>query len=73
MNTKVNSYCLIGNDQMLISDLPTHLTVKKLAGEDDIQCLLCDSSKKFKLKDMRNHVGKHILFDFRNLVQFSPL
>jgi hypothetical protein len=62
-----------GNDCLLISDLPAHLTVKKLAGEDEIECHLCQSSKKLKLKDMRGHVGKHILFKYRNLEQFSTL
>ena len=65
----------LGNDHLLISDLPVHLTVKKLTGEDEIECLLChnETSKKFKLKDMRSHVGKHILFEFRNIAQFSTL
>lgn len=40
-------------------DLPAHLTVTKLTADDIIECRLCE--KKMKLRDMRNHVGKHIL------------
>ena len=46
-------------------DLPAHLTVTKLTADNIIECRLCE--KKMKLRDMRNHVGKHILLAMRNV------
>ena len=46
-------------------DLPAHLTITKLTADDIIECRLC--AKKMKLRDMRNHVGKHVLFAMRNI------
>jgi hypothetical protein len=48
-----------------ITDLPAHLTVIKLQGDEQVECHFCNASTK--LKDMRNHVGKHILCAFRGV------
>jgi hypothetical protein len=48
-----------------VVDLPAHLTVTKLTADDIVECCLC--VKKMKLRDMRNHVGKHILLVMRNI------
>ena len=50
---------------LLVPDLPAHLTITKLKADDVIECHRCE--KQFKLCDMRNHVGKHILFAMQNI------
>jgi len=39
--------------------LPAYLTAIKLTGKDRIECSLCGAA--LALKDMHNHMGKHIL------------
>jgi hypothetical protein len=56
-----------------VLDLPAHLTVEKLGGDTVIECCVCP--KEMKLRDMRNHVGKHILFALRGVdenVELKP-
>lgn len=47
------------------NDLPPQLNIVKIDGKVDVKCYLC--SKVFQLKDMRNHVGIHLLKAFRQL------
>jgi hypothetical protein len=56
---------------LLVTALPAYLTVKRLEADDEVECFLC--IKKLKLKDMRKHVGKHILFAFRGIPDPLPL
>jgi hypothetical protein len=56
---------------LLITDLPAHLTAKKLDGDDQVECFMCD--KRLRLKNMRKHVGQHILFAFRGMSDKLPL
>jgi hypothetical protein len=55
----------------MITDLPVHLTVKKLDGDDLVDCFLC--VKQLKLRNMRRHVGQHILFAFRGIADKASL
>jgi len=48
-----------------VVDLPSYLTVNKLGGETVVECCLC--GEKMKLRDMRNHVGRHILLALRDI------
>ena len=43
-------------------DLPPQLNTIKLDGKAEVKCYLC--SKVIHLKDMRNHVGVHLLKAF---------
>jgi len=61
----VNNTSLSGNDTLLVVELPAHLTVVKLKGDQKIDCLLC--GEKRSLKDMRSHVGQHVLFAMRDI------
>ena len=56
-----------GEPQYFISkeNLPSQLNIVKLDGKEKVDCYLC--GKTFYLKDMRNHVGFHILKAFRQL------
>ena len=56
-----------GEPQYFLSknDLPSQLNIIKLDGKTEVKCYLC--SKVFHLKDMRNHVGIHLLKAFRQL------
>ena len=53
------------HDTLLIVELPAHLTVIKLKGDTKIQCLLCGAERY--LKDMRSHMGQHVLFSMRGV------
>ena len=44
---------------MTVVELPAYLTAIKLTGEDRVECSLCGAA--LALKDMHNHMGKHIL------------
>ena len=50
---------------LLVPNIPVHLTVKKFEGHETVECYFCTT--KTKLKDMRNHVGRHILCAFRDV------
>jgi len=50
---------ILGNECLHITDLPAHLTVETLSADDEVQCHFCTQSTK--LKNMRNHVGKHTI------------
>jgi hypothetical protein len=63
----------IDNPCLLVTDLPEHLTVKKLDGDDEVECFLCAKPKKLKLRDMRKHVGKHVLLAFRDISEHSSI
>lgn len=56
-----------GEPQYFLSkkDLPPQLNIVKLDGKTEVKCYLC--SKVFHLKDMRNHVGIHLLKAFRQV------
>jgi hypothetical protein len=55
----------LDKESFVILDLPAHLTITKLSGDTTIRCHLC--GKEVKLKDMRNHVGRHIIFALRGV------
>ncbi|KAJ8516432.1 hypothetical protein ONZ45_g6259 [Pleurotus djamor] len=52
-----------GDLALRIESPPPILVTRKLAPEEAVRCMLC--GKELKLKDMRNHVGHHILRHFR--------
>ena len=56
-----------GESQYLLSkeDLPPQLNIVKLDGKAEVKCYLC--SRVFLLKDMRNHVGVHLLKAFHQV------
>jgi hypothetical protein len=58
-------YCDInGEESLLVKDIPDSLfSKKKHSGKDIIPCLLC--GEEMALKDMRKHVGGHILRTLR--------
>jgi len=58
---------------LMVVELPAYLTAVKLTGDNKIECTLCRD--KLLLKDMRNHVGKHVLFSLRGTdenINFKP-
>ena len=56
-----------GDPQYFLSkeDLPPQLNIVKLDGKAEIKCYLC--ARTSLLKDMRNHVGVHLLKAFRQV------
>ncbi|TFY57754.1 hypothetical protein EVJ58_g6829 [Rhodofomes roseus] len=60
----------IGNDMFTILDVPTWLTIEKKAGSDVVPCLICGS--KEAVKNMRNHIGRHILYSMRGIHENVP-
>jgi len=55
-----------GNESLIIEDVPDSLIPRqKLSGKDKVPCLLC-GQKEITVKDMRKHVGGHILRDIRD-------
>lgn len=54
---------LSGNKHLFVTSLPVHLTISKHAGDDQVECLLCN--KKTKVKNLRKHVGRHLLRNLR--------
>ena len=61
---------LVGNEMFTILDVPTWLTIEKKTGSDVAPCLICGS--KEAVKNMRNHVGHHILYAMRGVVGKAP-
>lgn len=61
---------LVGNEMFTILDVPTWLTIEKKTGSDVVPCLICGS--KEAVKNMRNHVGRHILYVMRGVVEKAP-
>jgi hypothetical protein len=54
---------------MYVKNLPGYLAVVKKGGDEEVPCKICEA--KFKIKNMRNHVGRHILWALRG--QTEPL
>ena len=50
---------LSDEQSLLVTNLSEHLNVKKLDGNSLVECYFCATSTE--LKDLRNHVAKHIL------------
>jgi hypothetical protein len=46
------------------SALPPHLSFDALNPDTFTECPLC--ARKLRIRDLRNHVGKHIILDLRN-------
>ena len=54
---------------ILSSDIPAALNTVKLAGKERRPCLFCGET--FRISEMRNHVGAHILKAQRGVADFS--
>jgi hypothetical protein len=55
----------LDKESFTVLDLPAHLTVTKLTGDTAVKCHLC--GKEMKLKEMRSHVGRHIIVALRGV------
>ena len=65
-NSALPYHDINGNESLMVEDVPNVLTLRqKLSGKDKVPCLLC-GQKEISLKDMRKHVGGHILRDLRD-------
>ncbi|KAF9457045.1 hypothetical protein BDZ94DRAFT_1228616 [Collybia nuda] len=62
---------LAGDKCLYVKDLPQNVNITKKGAEDNIDCYLCE--KSLKLKDMRKHVGKHLLLALRDVEDPAPL
>jgi hypothetical protein len=56
---------------LLVTDLSHRLTVQKLPANDKVECYFCTTSTK--LKDMCDHVGRHILAAVQGIEDSLPL
>ena len=54
---------------ILSSDIPATLNTVKLSGKERRPCLFCGET--FRISEMRNHVGAHILKAQRGVADFS--
>lgn len=50
---------------VLIVNLPLQINLVKLEGKDEAECLLCGA--EVYVKDMRKHVGNHLLLDLHEV------
>ncbi|PPR04251.1 hypothetical protein CVT26_004196 [Gymnopilus dilepis] len=61
-----------GKPWFFVKNLPSHLLpVPKLPGKTKVHCFICGAERA--LKEMRNHVGRHILWEMRNQTDSNEL
>lgn len=59
---------MLGQDDLVVPDVPDTLLVEKYAGATVVPCLLCRES--VPLAKMRNHVGYHIMRSMRQEIEY---
>ncbi|KAH9834249.1 uncharacterized protein C8Q71DRAFT_859909 [Rhodofomes roseus] len=54
----------------VVVNLPAHLTVEKKSGSTTVTCFIC--GKMQTIAQMRNHVGRHLLYALRDISHLKP-
>ncbi|KAJ7691246.1 hypothetical protein B0H14DRAFT_2242564, partial [Mycena olivaceomarginata] len=56
-----------GEEAFVVQELPAHLRGAKKCANNKIECEICGIEKK--LREMRNHVARHILLCMRGVME----